>query len=114
MNAFCLRKKCGTAFPQVPAQLNHCMLTNLGPTCPMSGEHNCDERHKWKFYTFGTLDYQSKKLKTKNFHLLRFIGLLFLANLTLGFLKFEFWKFHTSRNCVREMSRLLLFRMKII
>ncbi len=51
-------KSAGTAFPRVPAQLHHCLLTNLGSTRPMNKERNCDERHKWKFEKFGTLYYK--------------------------------------------------------
>jgi len=62
MNCSAGGKIAGTAFPRFPAQLHHCMmLTNLWPTCPMSEEPKCDERDKWKFDKFGTLNYKSKK-----------------------------------------------------
>jgi len=35
----------------------------------MSEERNCDERHKWKFDKFETLDSKGKKLKNRKFSL---------------------------------------------
>ena len=70
MCAFCLRSDAGSAFRRVPAQLLHCMPTNLGACtcpCPMSEERNCGERHNWKFNKFGNLDYKRERPKIRKF-----------------------------------------------
>src|SRR6218665_1204853 len=49
-------------------------------TCPASGEHYCDERHKYcrKFRTF---DLKSKRQKPENFHLLHVSYIICKKNL---------------------------------